>query len=336
MTMKRVLWLDLVRVFAIVTIVFSHVFSHYVHITTEQIVKLFASSASLFFMCSGALIFPVRPSASGFYRRRFSSYVPLFVLFSVFYALMQWRYGAYEYDLAKAFTYILFVPTWSTGWFLYALTGLYLIAPVLSPWVVSASKRQMEYFLLGWLFSGLIPFVTEQTYLNQLFTVVGPFYGFVGYMVAGYYLTKWPIRERGRGEQTLFWAAMMFIAFVAGPRVFVTANRWGYASAMVYDLSVNIMAMNVFWFALFSLFAPKSDAATDNEQLSEPTPPAGFLNRVVSVVSRCTLHIYLVHIALIDYVFLPLGWSLWPTYIAVLASSLLFGILYRLARRQPL
>ena len=33
-------------------------------------------------------------------------------------------------------------------WFVYMLMGIYLMAPVLSPWVVSASRGSMQLFLV--------------------------------------------------------------------------------------------------------------------------------------------------------------------------------------------
>jgi surface polysaccharide O-acyltransferase-like enzyme len=43
-------------------------------------------------------------------------------------------------------------------WFVYMLLGIYLVAPVLSPWVESASRSSMERFLALWAISLTIPY----------------------------------------------------------------------------------------------------------------------------------------------------------------------------------
>ena len=139
----RILWLDLVRVLAVYSIVVSHTYLEYLTLEQANFIKLFIGSAMPFIMASGSLIFPVRPSAGAFYRRRFRTYIPQFIVWSVVYALVQWHVSP-NYDLTKALLYLPFAPTWGAGWFLYGLTGLYLIAPVISPWITSASPRQLR------------------------------------------------------------------------------------------------------------------------------------------------------------------------------------------------
>lgn len=44
-------------------------------------------------------------------------------------------------------------------WFVYMLLGLYLFAPVVSPWIETASRRAMEGYLALWAFTLCIPYV---------------------------------------------------------------------------------------------------------------------------------------------------------------------------------
>lgn len=310
----RILWLDLVRVLAVYSIVVSHTYLEYLTLEQANFIKLFIGSAMPFIMASGSLIFPVRPSAGAFYRRRFRTYIPQFIVWSVVYALVQWHVSP-NYDLTKALLYLPFAPTWGDGWFLYGLTGLYLIAPVISPWITSASPRQLRWFLAAWAFSGLTPWVIQQTYCNPLYTVVGPFYGFIGFLVAGYYLTHYPLISLPPRSRFLVLAAIFIVAVPVGIRLFITANRWGYAETLWNDLSINQMAMSVFWFALFSLCA--------RGLLDTPA----WLARAITVVSTASLGIYLMHTLIFEYILFPMGVAALPATLITIAASTLLAIL---------
>lgn len=296
--------IDLIRALAMLGIVFTHVMTPYVDRSTEVIVKMFMGSAALFFMTSGALILPVKMPARQFMWRRLRTFLPQFIIWSGIYAWLGWRYVP-DYDLARHLTWVLFYPTWGAGWFIYALIGLYLFAPVISPWIARASRRSIELFLGVWLLTGFLPLAIANTDLAPQESIFGCFYNFMGFMVAGYYLTRWPVGQRPFKQQLVFWAGTFVIAVPFGLRMLQTASRWGYDWIMTYDLGINTMAMVMLWFALFGL------ARRAPRWLSAP----------VKLVSTCSLGIYLSHIALLDYVFLPQHWGLWPTFGAVAVSA---------------
>jgi len=89
------------------------------------------------------------------------------------------------------------------------LFGLYLFLPILWPWLKSASKKNIELFLLFWIISLLLPLLQllaphygyYGNYGNSGLLGVcdwnnyGTFYyfsGFMGYMVLAYYLKYYP------------------------------------------------------------------------------------------------------------------------------------------------
>lgn len=307
--------LDLVRAFAMLTIILTHTTGGQFGADGETLLRMFVGSASLFFMTSGALILPVHGSGKAFVLRRVKSYLPQLLFWSLVYAGLQWHFSP-EYDLRRHLIWILFTPTWSPGWFLYALTGLYMAAPFISPWIARASRRSIEIFLVIWLASGLIPFAHANFYFNPVLTFAGPFYGFLGFMVAGYYLTRWPLSERRLNEKILFWCVTSGIGIAGGLRAFVTASRWGYAGTLTYDLSVNVMAMCLLWFGLCSY------AHTAPRWIRLP----------VTVISVSSLGIYLVHSALFDYWIADYGWPWWLNFIVVTVISTVAGWFLRYLR----
>lgn len=322
--------IDALRTFALCAIIFSHAMATVW--PSERIVymEMVIASASLFFMTSGAFIFPVRPSAGAFLRRRFGSYLPQFIVWSVAYLFIMRHVEGDDYSIGQHLRWILFTPTWSSGWFLYALTGLYLIAPVLSPWLEKASRRAVEAILGLWLLSGLLPFVSgacPNLRVDPVEGIFGPFYGFAGYMVAGYYLARRTWAETpARGRLTLF--GVLAAILVLGAVFMRAADRWGFVGNMHYDLSFNIMAVNMLIFLLFT---------------GIPSVPSGasaavrVLAGAVTWVSRHSLSIYLWHSAVIDLVVVPAGLTpclVFPTAlgVSILGAAVtdpLFALVFR-------
>ena len=44
-------------------------------------------------------------------------------------------------------------------WFMYTLAGLYLLVPIVSPWLRNASKHEIEIYLALWLVTLLYPYI---------------------------------------------------------------------------------------------------------------------------------------------------------------------------------
>lgn len=78
------------------------------------------------------------------------------------------------------------------------LIGLYLLVPILSPWLKSVSRRELQAYLWLWLFTSLLPYlrlwipsIGADTFFNPSPTFYY-FSGFVGYLLLGHYLRRYP------------------------------------------------------------------------------------------------------------------------------------------------
>lgn len=159
---------------------------------------------NLFFMISGSLLLPTNLTLKQFLQRRLDKillptlfWTFVFIIYSSIVSNWSWR----EISLA-----IICFPFTNTGgeelWFMYELVGLYLIIPIISPWLKVASKRQLEFYLICWvvyLCLPYTPFILGLELKSSIFSYIG---GFVGFLVLGYYLkkhwensffAKWPI-----------------------------------------------------------------------------------------------------------------------------------------------
>lgn len=294
---------DLIRGFAMLTIVLTHVADVTLPATLSGPMGLLVGSASLFFMTSGALNLPVAEKPSAFYRRRILRLAVVFVVWSVVYAFLNVHFDAHSRPLAEQLKWLIVTPTWAPGWFVYALIGLYLAMPVISPWLKTATPRQLNMLICAWLATGLLPLAALHTGVNILATALTPFTGFLGYAVAGYWLTRKPLRLR-------YALLLIGLGLIFGGRVYLTGLKYGWQSVMTNDLSINIMMVNIGIFALCM--------AWQNVPRWVLAP--------FRVISKYSLGVYLAHWLVIEVVVAPFALGFVPALLITLAASLIVAI----------
>ena len=152
----------------------------------------------LFVMISGFFLFPIEDERK-FFRKRFTRLLIPFVVWCVVYAFYYYATGAAT--LHDTLLNIAKIPVnYGTDvghlWFVYMLMGIYLIAPVLSPWIVSANRQSVERFLWLWGITLLLPYihlyfpqVWGECYWNATPTLYY-FTGFIGYAVLAVYIKR--------------------------------------------------------------------------------------------------------------------------------------------------
>ena len=161
------------------------------------------AAVPLFVMASSYLQFPVKYDTLTFFKKRLVRVGVPFVIFSLLYTLIP-LYGTDGFQPTLNVQRVLLNFVGSAGhlWFIYMLLGLYLLMPMLSPWIDKISKKEEQIFLILWGFTTTIPFFRLQA--QSLFDLpevwgeaswneFGTFYyvsGFVGYMVLGHYFRK--------------------------------------------------------------------------------------------------------------------------------------------------
>ena len=153
----------------------------------------FAPGLCLFFVLSGALLLPIQTDTKTFLKKRLGKVVFPTLFFSLLYIILQLVSGM-NVNWPTSFLSIPFsVQGDGVLWFMYTLVGLYLLAPIISRWLESASKRELEFYLGLWVVSLCYPLL--RLFLEVDETATGMLYyftGYAGYFVLGYYLNKYP------------------------------------------------------------------------------------------------------------------------------------------------
>ena len=188
---ERVVYLDVVRVLACIMVIVQH--SPMVDVVSSVLLSASAfltyPCCPLFFMVSGALLLPMEScSPEVFIRKRLSKVLWPTLIWTLLYFGRRIVIGD-----AVSLTSVLSIPFSAQGcgilWFMYVMIGLYLITPIISPWLRGANRKEVELFLILWgvtlLYSHIEGFLQIATGYNNMFYYFG---GYLGYFVLGYYL----------------------------------------------------------------------------------------------------------------------------------------------------
>lgn len=293
-TMKRtqIGWIDFLRVFSCFLVVLAHCCDPFVACFSDDRSAFVSGSlvgsavrccVPLFAMMTGALLLPVRTDLAAFYRKRIGRIVVPLVFWSVALPLLFFVYFTYvspdtrnpialldEHQdfsavLTKWWTFLLNFNFDTTPlWYLYMLIGMYLVMPLISPWLAQASRKDLKIVLGVWVLSLFVPYV--KLFAPMLgypgsngdvdlwgvcaWNEFGMFYyvsGFMGYMLLAYYLMRFPLEWS--------WKKMLGICvpmFLAGYAITACGYLWveslypgnfAYLEIVWYFSGINVFLM---------------------------------------------------------------------------------------------
>ena len=210
---KRLLHLDLLRLTAILFVIFNH--------TSDRGYFLFADSVGswlyfpymassvlckvavpIFFMISGALLLPKEESLSKLFSKRILRMVVVLVLISVPYYL--WLHRAEGLSLSSFLTYIYGNSASTSLWYLYSYVALLLMMPFLRAMVKGMEEKDFRYLIAGYiLVFGVLPCLEfclwkDSVIIHESFNPVLFMTPNVFYALAGYYLEHVTDHQKNR------------------------------------------------------------------------------------------------------------------------------------------
>lgn len=311
MSSTRIAYLDVIRIFACLLIITMH--SPMPNNGADAnmlsaISMITAPGIGLFFMVSGALLLPTQEPTGTFLKRRLKKVVYPTLFWSLFYLSLTFlTKGMTEEVMLKKICSIPFsTQGHSIMWFMYTLTGLYLLAPILSPWLRQASRRELEWVLALWGVTLCFPLLTYLVKVNTSNTgMLYYFSGYAGYFLLGYYLKTY--RPKLKGWQI----ALLFIIPITTAIVLkITHTPINFYTIFWYQ-SILIVMMCVGWFCIF--------------QKNEKSIPH---RSWISVLSNCCFGIYLIHIFIMRSILWKCDFiSAYGSIMQIVMTVILTGIL---------
>ncbi len=182
----------------------------------------------LFMIVSAFLLVPMKTGVTmgQFYKRRFTRVLPPMIVFMLLYSFLPllWNGMTWEQSLSD----LKLIPWNFTSmaghlWFMYPLIGLYLIIPVVSPWLEKATAKEERIFIALFVLSSFIPWIHRfvsaeiwgECFWNE-FHALWYFSGFLGYLVLAHYIRvhlHWTRKKRFVVGAVCFVAAAAFTAW---------------------------------------------------------------------------------------------------------------------------
>ena len=348
-------WPDRLRIVATVMVIAIHVTSP----TVEQFGKvdmggwwaanwwnsLTRPAVPLFVMLSGYLLFAKDYPLGDFLRKRFTRVlIPAFFWMLVF-SVYNYFANGYPRTAGELVRSLISGPVYFHLWFIYMIIGLYLVYPILRPWVRSASDREFWYFFAcvavgTWLWKILYVFFKLPIGISfELFC------NHAGHFVLGYYLGWKPLpgdvpgeaQGEARGFPLRVWPwsndQLRRIAWgliIGGTMVTALGTWWGssvwgghYFNYFQDYLTPNVGLASIGWFLLARL------------SFGQPA-----LRRWEGSFAAASFGIYFAHVMVLDwwkgYALKSVPWSpvISVPVLLVLTVSCTFGFVL-LLRRLP-
>ena len=306
----RVLWLDLLRISAIVLVLFVHAAAQTIHNTPLNSTRFYALviyddlahiAVPLFVMISGCMLLdPKRPFDT---RKFYSKNIFRIVVAFLFWTSVNLVYDAaryyFEHDGFSGFSVENMFKGFFVGkiymWYLFMIFGLYIITPLVR--CITKEMKNAKYFLsvfavFGCLIPTLVEFgkVFDITALKWLDAMRGNmrFYfalGYTGYYVMGYILYRCKISKRT--EYLLYAMSLLLsVASVVGTIKISQMKGKDYTGLYGYPM-LNIVINSAAVFVFF-----KNRVSRLNLQRFE---------KAIVTLSGCTFGIYLTHMYAIDF-----------------------------------
>ena len=266
---------DLLRVIAALLIVLRHspIAGSASGIIMTGISYFTEPGVCLFFMISGAFLLNNELTTDVFLKRRFIKVLFPTLFWTIFYLTV--NYIQAPQPLTELIKNLLSIPFSVQGhgvlWFMYTLSGLYLLTPILSKWVKSASKMELEFYLLLWVITLFYPYLSRMLMINDSHTgILYYFTGYAGYFLLGYYLKNY---YKYRHIDVVI---AILIAVIIPAALYSSQIQFDYYVMLDY-LTLPVAAMSFCWFVMISSIKNNSNA-------------------IISKVARMSFGIYLVHI----------------------------------------
>lgn len=274
----RIGYLDILRILAMLMIICMH--SPMPDIGTDGLVLssisfLTAPGIGLFFMVSGGLLLPARQNMKFFLKHRLGKVLWPTIIWSVFYLSLSWiKQDTSSFEIIKN---IVSLPLCAQGngilWFMYTLIGLYILTPIISPWLIQASQKELAIVLALWGVTMCYPLLEGLFYINDSKT--GILYyesGYAGYFLLGYYLRRYHRKANYVLISLLIAVPILIAAYVKIYQIPVN-----FYSTFWY-LSILTAMMAAGWFLLFQRF------------------DTGNSSKMIATISNCCFGVYFIHI----------------------------------------
>lgn len=315
--MNKVEWVENLRVIATITVIALHVAGPgavsigTVSMLDWNIANFFDGFARfcvpVFVMITGTFILNKDYDLKDFFKNKLSKIIIPFLIFSFIYIIDSYGINTLiqKHDLKEFGRFALEKLIYGSSfhlWYIYMLIGLYIASPIIRVYVKNASKKNLEYFLVAWLIFMAIHGYNLNNYLpNFQISLLG---GFTGYLILGYYLSKYPLNS----------AKLGWLLFIGGGLLTIGGTYYYSVKQNQFDeMFYNYNTLNVIMQSV-GLYTILFNTTIKNKVLS----------KIRDIISKNSFNIYLIHILVLAKI-APLNftWSYINPFVGIITTTLL-------------
>ncbi len=175
-------------------------------------------------------------------------------------------------------------------WYLYMLVGLYLITPIVKPYVNNVKKEALVYFIAIWFITnGIIVFLEKFTIYN-IGLNLSFFHWSLGYYILGFFLEKYNPSTKQR--KIAYILGILGLIGTTYGTYLLTENNGGELVEHLYSyLAPNVMFMSL---AIYLLFKSTNwNKTIDNMPI---------INSLITSFNKTSFGIYLIHLLVLDII----------------------------------
>jgi len=332
MEKQRVVFVDYIRVIACFLVMLVHASENFYGADASGMagnVSMLANSANrfwvafydggvgrvcvpLFMMVSAFLLVPLKPGVSmlSFYKKRAVRILPPFICFSVLYCLLPVAFGWIDWPQAVADLKNLpfnFPSMAGHLWFMYPLISLYIIIPIVSPWLEKATAKEERAFLYLFGITTFIPwihrFVTAELWGECFwngFTMLWYCSGYLGYLVLAHYIRKhidWSLRKKLIVGISCWIIGAAFTAWsfwfkgVPGQIIETPMLEWSWEFC-----TPNVVLATFGAFLTFSCIGSRAAGSDEAGAVAAEAAVSPKAPKLISELSKLSFGMYLIHI----------------------------------------
>lgn len=259
--------------------------------------SIFYACVPLFVMISGYLILPVKTDIPTFLKTRFTRVLfPFFfwcIVYSIyFFILKRTTFSECLLNIPKIF--VNYGVEIGHLWYIYMLIGVYLFAPIISPWIKQATFGQFFYYILLWSVTCcfnyihlLFPQIWGECSWNNT-PMLQSFTGHFGYAIVGSFIK---LHIDTNKNDNFYWLGFIFLVlgYVITTVVYEIQYYRNVKSSFDLEIGLNFHTLNVGMIA-FGFFLLLRKIQCNNK----------YVVKIVNDIALKSYGMYLAHIIILD------------------------------------
>lgn len=292
--MNRTIYIDYLKVFALISIVLVHSSGHYTDIDNInwEVANIYHSigraGVPLFFIISGALILSkIKISYLETINKTFYRIILPLIIWSLIYIIYKKIFIDTDINIFKHIIASFFRPESGHLWFMYTIAGMYLLYPILQ----DIERSKYKYIFILWVFSvSLIPFI-HLLFTNENIQFKRNMFVYLGFPILGYLLLKAKIQKKMIITLLTILTLLLSLYLIIYLNQQFSIQYKEYTTYFHYNINFLILIYTISIFILFKLLFNSSK----KQKIS-------FFYKSILFLSKYSLGIYLIHIIILYFV----------------------------------